>query len=275
MIGKLIKHDLIAGARRMGNIYLAALIACGALLFSAFLRSGFLRFLCSTAVIIIAFIAVIVTFVSVVFGANKSLFGREGYLTQTLPVRTSSLIFSKWFTASIWVLISYALCAVAFVGVFIYWTTENQDGAEIYDMIYSFLQSFGIGAQVVYQKYLLLSAIIGLFNACIFVMFVLFAVTLSNISPFHKLGSFGVILYLALTIFIIQGATYGLEKLADVTLIIQESGMIMSVDAAAIDSAILNGSLTIGLTGVYFKAIVTVFLYILTVQLTESKINLR
>ena len=92
MIGKLIKHDLIAGARRMGNIYLAAVIACAALLFSSLVKSGFLRFLSSAAVFVIACIAVVVTFASVVFGANKTLFGREGYLTQTLPVRTSSLI---------------------------------------------------------------------------------------------------------------------------------------------------------------------------------------
>lgn len=275
MTGKLIKHDLIAGARRMGNIYLAAIIACGAMLLSAFLKSGFLRFLCSAAVIVIAFIAVVVTFVSVVFGANKNLFGREGYLTQTLPVRTSSLIFSKWLTSSIWVLISYALVAVAFVGVFVYWTTENQDGAEIYDMVYSFLQSFGIGAESIYQKYLLISAVIGLFNACIFVMFILFAITLSNISPFHRLGGFGVILYLALTVAVIQGATYGLESLCDVTLLIQESGITMLVDQAAISDAVQNGALTIGFTGVYFKAIVTVFLYIITVQLTETKINLK
>lgn len=275
MTGKLIKHDLIAGARRMGNIYLAAIIACGAMLLSAFLKSGFLRFLCSAAVIVIAFIAVVVTFVSVVFGANKNLFGREGYLTQTLPVRTSSLIFSKWLTSSFWVLISYALVAVAFVGVFVYWTTENQEGAEIYDMVYSFLQGFGIGAESVYQKYLLISAVIGLFNACIFVMFILFAITLSNISPFHRLGGFGVILYLALTVAVIQGATYGLESLCDVTLLIQDSGLTMLVDQTAISNAVQNGALTIGFTGVYFKAIVTVFLYILTVQLTETKINLK
>lgn len=275
MIGKLIKNDLKSGARRMGNIYLAAAIAIGAMLFSALFNNGILKFLCSAAVIVITFVAVVVTFASVIFGTNKSLFGREGYLTQTLPVRTSSLIFSKWLSSSIWVIISYALAAVAIVGVFVYWTTENQEGAEIYDMIYTFAQSFGIGAETVYKKYLVISAIIGLFNACIFVMFIMFSITLSNINPFHKLGSFGVILYLAATIFIIQGATYGLEKLCDVTLIISESGMAMTVDPMIVAETQAMGGVAIGFTGVYFKAIVTVFLYILTVQLTESKINLK
>lgn len=259
----------------MGSIYLAALIACGAMLFSAFFKSGFMRFVSSAAVVAVAAVAVIVTFVSVVFGANKSLFGREGYLTQTLPVRTSSLIFAKWFSASIWVLASYAFAAVAFVAVFVYWTTENQEGAEIYDMVYSFLQGFGIGAEAVYQKYLIVTAIIGLFNACIFVMFVMFAITLSNISPFHKMGSVGVIIYLALTIFVIQGITYGLESLCDVTMLIQSTGVSMTVSESAVSDAMLLGGMSIGFTGVYFKTIVTVFLYILTVQLTETKINLK
>lgn len=259
----------------MGNIYLAALIACVAMLVSSFTNSGFLRFLCSAAVIIVAFVAVIVTFVSVVFGANKNLFGREGYLTQTLPVRTSSLIFSKWLTSSFWVLISYGLVVVAILGVFIYWTSKNQEGIEIYDMLVAFLQSFGIGAESVYKQYFVVSAVIGLFNACIFVMFVLFAITLSNISPFHRLGSFGVIIYLAITIFVIQGATYGLESLCDITLLIADSGITMTVDSAMISEAVVNGGAAIGFTGVYFKAIVTVFLFIFTVQLTESKINLK
>lgn len=275
MTGKLIKHELKAGAVRMSNIYLAAFIACGAMLVSAFFKSGFMRFITSALVIGVAAVAVVVTFASVVFGANKSLFGREGYLTQTLPVRTSSLIFAKWFASSIWVIVSYALALVAFMGVFVYWTTENQEGAQVYDMIYSFLQGFGVGAESIYQKYLSISAVIGLFNACIFVMFVLFAITLSNISPFHKLGSFGVIIYLALTIFIIQGATYGLANICDVTLIISSNDMMMSVSPEAVMQAQATGAMTIGFTGVYFKTIATVFLYILTVQLTESKINLK
>ena len=275
MIGKLIKHDLKAGARRMGNIYLAALIASGAMIVSAFIESGLLRFLSSMVVVVVAFVAVIMTFASVIFGANKSLFGREGYLTQTLPVKTSALIFSKWFTSSIWLLVSYAFVIVAFISVFIYWTSENQEGAQIYDMIYSVLQTFGVGAETVYQKSLAIQAVIGLFNMSIFVMYILFAITLSNIRPFHKLGTFGVIIYLAVIVFVIQGISYGLESLCDVTLIIEQSGMSMTVSQSAIRQAEMTGASVIGFTGVYFKTIVTVFLYTLTVQLTENKINLK
>ena len=51
--------------------------------------------------------------------------------------------------------------------------------------------------------------------------------------------------------------------------------MTMTVDAMKVAEALATGGAVIGFTGVYFKVIVTVFLYILTVQLTETKINLK
>ena len=67
----------------------------------------------------------------------------------------------------------------------------------------------------------------------------------------------------------------GLEKLCDITLIIASSGMSMTVSPEVVLQASASGAMTIGFTGVYFKILVTVFLYIFTVQLTETKINLR
>ncbi len=276
MTGKLLKHDLRDGALVMGHIYLAAAIAIAAMIGAALTKpSDLVKFLLSLVIVVITFVAVIVTFVSVVFGANKKLFGREGYLTLTLPVRTSSLIFSKWLAATVWVIISYALVAMAFVGVYIFWTSENEHGAEIYDMLTQFAQSFGFGAEKVYTQYFIVNATIGLFNACIFVMFVLFAITLSNIRPFSSLGSFGVILYLAVAIIGVQVAGNALANLCDITMVIQESGISMAIDTGYINEAVFNGGMTIGFTSVYFKAIITVFVYILTVQLVDSKVNLK
>ena len=277
MTGKLIKHDLKACASAVGTIYLAAAIAVVALLISAFIKTGtVIKILLSLALIVIAFVCVIVTFVQVIFGANRSLFGREGYLTQTLPVRTSSIIFSKWLTSSFWLFLSYALMIVAFLGVYFYWTVENEEGAQMYDMIYSFAQSMGIGAEVVYQKYLAVSAFVGFFNMIIFVMFVLFAITIANIRPFNKLGRVGIILYLAVTIGLVQACASGLAQICDITLLIAaDGGVSMSVSESVINDCYLAGGQTVGFTGVYFKALVTVFIYILTVQLNEHKINLK
>jgi hypothetical protein len=277
MTGKLIKNDLKADAAAIGDIYLAAAIGVGALLISTFLDiSTWVKFALSVAVIVIAFIAVIMTFVQVIFGANKNLFGREGYLTQTLPVRTSSLIFSKWLTATIWVIISYALVIVAVVCVYYYWTVANDEGAKMYDMIYNFAQTMGVGAVEMYKKYLIVSAIVGLFNACIFVMDVLFAITIANIRPFSRLGNIGIVLYIAILLIGIQAASYGLADIADVTMLIDAKGAIsMTVQQSAVDANTAAGGMNIGFTDVYFKAIVTVFIYIFTVQLNETKINLK
>ncbi len=275
MLGKLLKHDLKAGARRMGNIYLAALIAGFAMIFSSFTQNGIVKFLSISAVIVIAGIAVIMTFAGVIFGANKSLFGREGYLTQTLPVRTSTLIFSKWLSSCIWLVVSYSVAVVSIVFVAYYSMNSSQDGTQMmFDIISSLLDILG-GSGKAFKIWLVVYALIGLFNMCVLVMLIIFTITFSNVRPFHKLGTFGIIIYLAIIIFVIQGATNALADLCDVTLIIQETGLSMTVSENVILNATLTGGRALGLTGVYFKSVVAVFLYILTVQLTESKINLK
>ena len=74
----------------------------------------------------------------------------------------------------------------------------------------------------------------------------------------------------------IQGISNGLAELCDITMIIDATGAVsMTVSKEAIALAAMQGGMTVGFTGVYFKTIATIFLYILTVQLTESKINLK
>ena len=277
MTGKLIKHDLKACASAVGSIYLAAGIAVIALLITAFLKTGMIiKFLLSLALIVIAAVCLVVTFVQVIFGANRSLFRREGYLTQTLPVRTSSIIFSKWLTSSFWLFLSYGLIVVSVIGVYFYWAVESEEGAQMYEMIYGFAQTMGLGAEVVYQKYLAAQAFVSFFNMIIFVMFVLFAITIANIRPFNKLGGFGIIVYLAITLGLVQAAAWGLSQICDITLLISAEGAVsMAVDPDVIQECQWAGGQVIGFTGVYFKALVTVFIYILTVQLNDTKINLK
>ena len=69
---------------------------------------------------------------------------------------------------------------------------------------------------------------------------------------------------------------WGLEALCDISLVITNTGeMMMTIDPGAVDRVMYDGGMAVGFTGVYFKALVTVFLYIITVQLTENKINLK
>lgn len=277
MTGKLIKNDLKSGLSAVGKIYFAAAIAIAAVLFSSLFKvSQGMKFVLSAAVLGIALVVVIVTFVQIIFGVNKQLFGREGYLTQTLPVRTSSMIFSKWFTASFWVLLAYGLFAVTAFLVYYYWSKQDSADVQMYALIEQLIETMGFGATAMYKKYLIVSLIVAIFNSCIFVMFAIFAITLSNIKPFSKLGSFGVIIYLAVVLIGIQLACYGLANICDVTMLISPAGKIsMAITESAIDACVGSGGMTIGFTSVYFKAIITVFIYILTVQLNDTKINLK
>ena len=280
MLGKLIKHDFISGARRMGTIYLIAAIAAIAMIITSFFQSGtILKYLTLSVVVLVAFAAVVVTFVSIVFGANKSLFGRQGYLSQTLPVRSSSLIFSKWFVSSVWVMISYLLVILAAFGVLSY-AAENGSGDDaygIFEMVKNAFEMLGLTSKAFYYK-LTFECIKGLINTLIFVMCILFSMTIGNMRHFDRFGMLGIVFYVVAFVRISQGIAAGLQHLCDISLVIPFEGdmhFMINPDILELDKQYTQGYYTCQFTGLYFRILLSVPMFLLTVLLNEKKINLK
>ncbi len=109
MLGKLMKYDMKYMARVLPWIYLGAGVLSGivALLSAISIKSGtdvFLTYAILTAIPLFLTIAAI-SVCSTVFmmvRIYKNMFSDEGYLTFTLPVKKSSIIWSKLLTGAIW-----------------------------------------------------------------------------------------------------------------------------------------------------------------------------
>lgn len=116
MLGKVIKHDLRASSPLYG-------VACAIALFFAlaavinragnndfsYLRSApFLITGCTIAILVL----VILFLVHTALRYQKSMYGDEGYLTFTLPVRTAELVGGKFIAAAVWGIIICLLCGV-------------------------------------------------------------------------------------------------------------------------------------------------------------------
>lgn len=129
MLGKLMKHELSATAKLFLPLYIAilALSLIGRLLtwlsskqsivdnatdsFAKIVRSLSSIF---SAFYVLAFAAVFVlTIIFLIYRFYKNYFTDEGYLMLTLPVRTSSLVFSKILVALIWTVLSLLIIAVS------------------------------------------------------------------------------------------------------------------------------------------------------------------
>lgn len=116
MLGKVIKHDLRASSPLYG-------VACAIALFFALAavlnRSGnddfsylrtapFLITGCTVAILVL----VILFLIHTALRYQRSMYGDEGYLTFSLPVRTAELVAGKFLAASLWGIIICLLCGV-------------------------------------------------------------------------------------------------------------------------------------------------------------------
>ena len=129
MLGKLIKHDFLAGARFLTPAYIVMLVI--ALLgrgmtwlatrqyivdHAAAGLSHVIRLLSSLLTVAFMLAPLVILFMAafyVIWRFYKNIFTDEGYLMNTLPTRPVNLVFSKLLTALIWMLLTMGVAALS------------------------------------------------------------------------------------------------------------------------------------------------------------------
>ncbi len=181
MLGKLIKHELRHSARYTMSIYIAVTVLSAVMGLSLLSSATWLGVMSCFALYAAGFIAVIITLVSVIKIFYDTLFGRQGYLTLTLPVKCSSLLLSKVIVSFIWIVTSFALMALTLVMIFFY-AKEKSSG--YFTLVSDAISISGIlemlpSASTVI-KLLLVAAVWVVITIFTYVSFVYFTVTVAN-----------------------------------------------------------------------------------------------
>lgn len=195
MLGKLIKHECRATARILPFAYLATVI----LFLIAWIVKLGVGEMTTVAMIpavlfLLASIGVfILMLVLCVMRYYKSMFGNEGYLTQTLPVRKSALYFSKLIVSILWLCASFILFIASLFGFFYLASTDTT-----LELVRTLFTPPYLG--------MVLFFIIAIFiQMILFIVAVSFCITLANTKPFLRNNiAFSFIFYLVFTC--IQGA---------------------------------------------------------------------
>ena len=120
MLGKLIKHEIRHSARYTMAIYGAAFAAMAVTCLSLLLDTGWLGAISCGILYVVGFASVVVTLVSVIKNFYDTLYSRQGYLTLTLPVKGSALLFSKIIVSFIWIVASMVVMGLTLFMIFIY-----------------------------------------------------------------------------------------------------------------------------------------------------------
>jgi len=164
MLGKLIKHDFKSLSRVLIPTNLAVLAATIIMTIgiafnvkdgiNAAIQTGGLGFLRAITILIsvimgIAIFAALFLVAFIIFQRfYKSFMSDEGYLTFTLPVSTSQLLFSKLITAMLWTIISSVVIFIC-VNILILFGTEShgiintEAYSEFSKMIHEAFATFG------------------------------------------------------------------------------------------------------------------------------------
>ncbi len=222
MFGKLLKNDLKAQWHLVSTVYLVSIIVAavaeGLALFS---KSDVTKVIAVLLVMVVLFFTSLIALITVAIMFSDTLFGRAGYLSLTLPVKTSSLVLSKTVTGLIWIFVAYGL----FIGSLVLGVSQLSDimGEELAESAEGILTILGMPSFFS----MFISAVI--FCICfasvilVFVQSIYLAISLSNVAPISKFGKFGAVVIFFAVAGIVYGITSKIGSLWNMGIVIGEN----------------------------------------------------
>lgn len=270
MTGKLIKNEFKMSSHTMGMIYLAAAVTVGIMALAYAFDISWISVVATIALIIISIIAVVVTFVCVVANFQKTLYGNQGYLSFTLPVTSGQLLASKTIVSFVWMLLSYAVGIGIWIGVYLYSTAMIGD--DVMAAIKLMLNLFASLPSATTIKVIVVAIVLVIFIKIVTLIAQLFfAITISNTRSFQKLGVFGPIIMFFAIFLVVTVISAALSNNVPISLLASTNGIELSFSQAMAHSE----GIAIGVTGVAFDVITSIFLFMMTSLIMDTKINIK
>jgi len=274
MLGRLIKHEFKASAHSVLNIYLAAAITIVIMLLSYAVNVRWISALSTVALLIISVLAVVITIIAVIAGFYKTLYGSQGYLSFTLPVKSGQLLGAKALVSFVWILLSYIICIGIFIGVYLY--VSEKVGENTVENIKVLLQVFGGVSTKAIGQMIIFFAVSIIMQIAVLIAEIYFSITLANTRAFQKIGMVSAIFIFFGVFILMQIVTAVLTTYVPVTLYYDPlsagGGLALSFSQSMIQNPT---GVNLGLTGLVFQIFAAAALFISTGWLMKNKINVK
>ncbi|MBQ6708771.1 MAG: hypothetical protein IJM97_07480, partial [Clostridia bacterium] len=210
----------------------------------------------------------------------RSLFGPQGYLTFTLPVKSSNLFFSKALVSFIWVLLSFVF--VGAILAFLFFYLIAQTSASVKDLaktLYSFVQQIkGIPDFDTVKYLMVLLVVIGFIGLLAFVCKVYFAMTLAHTKLFQKMSAplASIIVYFILYL-ISQLVNVFCMTSVPIAIVVSGNSVYLSLTRGMLESIanISPNYIPFPIGGYIFTILFSVVLYFVTSYLIKNKVNVK
>ncbi len=297
MLGKLTKNAFKSNAAGIYNIYIAEGIITVIMLILLLVDwtkwgdTGVglglaIKCISSAALCIAAAIGIVMTLVAVFSDFKRSMYGIEGHLTLSLPVRGSSLLFAKWLSGAFWVILSYLVFCLAASGSAMYIFRHSMsivEGDAAYSSVYQIatemVKQLCESAGITTPSFKVIGYIVTMYafdggvRACEFVLLVFFAITLAHCRPFEKLGKLGAVLYFFAGTFITQTFASLVTKLVKIYIVVSDTAFTFTLSENEVQAAWKMGFGAYSITNLYCTVIMTVVVFLVTSFLIDRKVN--
>lgn len=274
MFGKLLKNDLKAQWHSISTIFLCTFfVAVAAELITVFSKNQYISVLGGLVVFLALGFACIVVLIAVAMMFSKTVFGRAGYLTLMLPVKTGSLVKSKTVSGLIWIFSVFAL----FIGSFVLWVHQVRQvlGDEAIESVEELLSLFGVPSFLT----IAIGAAVFCFSIATTILVVVqcmyLGITCSHISPISKFGVIGAIVVFFASFYVIQSATSAISSAVPVGFVITADTVKLTTDTIAAAKAAGSGTLSLGVMGAVLRLFCAIGLHFPTVYLINHKVNIK
>lgn len=270
MLGKLIKNEFKANLHTIGMIYVVAAAAILIMMAAFVVKITWLSALATIVLIATGILAIVMTFVSVVSNFKKTLFGGQGYLSFTLPVTSGQLLAAKTITSFCWMLLSYAVAAGIFFGVYLYATAMiGEDVKMALQMITMLFE--GIPDPDTIKLVILIAALILFIRIIVLIAQLYFAITLSNTRIMQKLGGFSAVVVFFAVFIVMQIISVVLAQYVPFSIVLTAEGLFYSTTSTMADPI----GLSFGIAGTIFNVVCAAGLFVATAKLMNSKVNIK
>ena len=274
MLGKLLKHEFIATGRIMGALYAVVAVIMAYVLGSYYISKDTAttgQMLGITVLLLISSCSFILTAVVMIVNFQRSLYGEQGYLSFTLPVKGSTLLFSKILASTVWFVAAF-LCLMGSAAITYFVVKEDVIGDETFSTIESLLPMFLQGKSVsTIVTSIVISMISYFLRFAVITLEMYFAISLANTRHFQKRYLLWTIIFTIVILFAVEkisgvsfdNITFGLSIVGD------EISVITNYDDLA------SGASFTDLVSIITYLIFGVGLYYATFYVMNKKVNIR
>lgn len=273
MFGKVLKNEIRHSARYNLVIYLVALAASGIMALSLVTDLVAIGIFSCFALCLIGALTVVITLVSVIKNFYDTLFDRQGYLTLTLPVKGSTLLFSKVIVSFLWIIVGFAIMVATWILVYFYVKQQTAEEADILKSMISDLGALELlpSAKVIIQVLLVL-VFLGLSKILTYVGYIYFSVTVANTKALAKHPKLFGILTFFVIMFTCSNISTVLTTNAPLTFFATAEKAFFAFEPMG---SVQGALVSYGVGGTVFTAVVALLLLFVTGYIIENKVNLK